>query len=171
MAPRSKAARPGLSYAAWALTDLTTARDPLARLEPDAVRIAYIAACSDVGARPELRSKQRATVRDAGGQVRGRGDQLHYLGLRLRPIRDSGYRPSTRGSGARAAGGSAGVDAARVEDGLRALGRGGLVRDGRALEVAWLALTGTPARVLCGLCGRISRHEGGHLACRKRQGR
>lgn len=40
-----------------------------------------------------------------------------------------------------------------------------LTRDSRDLDIAYLRLTGTPARRLCDRCGRITRRRRRHVAC------
>jgi len=84
------------TYADWAMFALRP--DPLGQACPDLCRQDYLMACSDRIAKPELRSKQRAAVKAAGGRPFGKGDALVYLGVTLAPLPGTAVSPKVLGA-------------------------------------------------------------------------
>lgn len=96
-------------------------------------RADYVCWTSDRRLRPEPLSKQRGTLRAAGARVKGRGDDLLYVGVRLREaLPDARYRA---GVGYMPSGPETVLSA------LTALKAGGLVTDRAALNRAWHELS------------------------------
>ena len=71
------------AYADWAAGALWP--EPGWVTDPDECRIDYLGWCSDRILKPEPRSKQRAAIKAAGGTVKGTGENLRYLDVRLVP--------------------------------------------------------------------------------------
>jgi hypothetical protein len=133
--------------------------EPEGVITPEALRVAFVAWCSDRRIRPGVGAGLGKAVVAAGGRRRLR--PLRWEGVALAPLADSGYRvPRARGPVAE--------DSPEGDPlpGLMALA--GIAADPRALDVAWLRLTGSPEAVLCTWCGVLTRHteERTHVACR-----
>lgn len=117
-------------HAQWATENVVA--DPAGELDPDLARADYVMWCSDHRQRPEPRSKMRAALIRAGAKAKGRGADLRFVGVTLRPVIDSGYRAGGRWTNIV---GPDGLLAA-----LSALRAAGVVTNRVALNRAWREL-------------------------------
>lgn len=151
----------------WARSRVQRADDAL--LDPLAARRDYLMWQSDLG--PGHRRADQAAVNralaGAGGRRRfvtedGRR-RLMFAGIELAPSPWPIAHRMVRGAPTRA-------DADRVESALLALHAAGLVTSTRALDIAWLRLTGSSGASLCRVCGVITRRAGSmHVRCARRR--
>lgn len=120
-----------------------------------ALQVAWVAWCSDWHIRPTSTGLGKAVV--AYGATR-RLKPLRYEGVALKPWRTSGYRSQSGGEVRQ------GLPEADPAPALAALAP---IVAPRALDQAYMRLTGARAGGLCRVCGQITRHRGvrKHVGC------
>jgi hypothetical protein len=146
------------SYGRWSAERLALVPGVVA--DPRQLRADYIGWCSDrrLGWLPM--SKQRAAIKAFGGRYSGTKDKVQVHDVMALPLVDSGYRALSR-----VPPGELGehVDPSEA---LLALWEEALVTDLRALDIAWLRLSGEAVARICRACGMVTRRaEAIHAGC------
>lgn len=121
------------TYSEWAAHRLVA--NPHTSISYWDARTDYLIWCSDRRTKPEPRTKQRATLKNAGATIKGTGPDLRYHGIALAgPPHDSGYR----------AGGHPTHPNHTVLAALRALQHAELTTNPHTLNTAYTHLTQGP---------------------------
>lgn len=141
-------------------------RDPEQTCSAWAVRGDYFVWSLGLGLRPQDMGKQRAVIKAMGGVVTGtkiRGKMVtNYSGVGISQETPDGLVLTKLAPAYQ----SEPASDSEVNEALTALYYAGLVRDTKALDVAWLRLSLRSSGSLCRACGTVTRHgDQYHVAC------